>query len=49
MSRLYRGVFIVWVVFRYGLDELVLSGFQKPWLTRLTRVLTLGREYLDLS
>ncbi|MFZ3220381.1 MAG: ubiquinone biosynthesis regulatory protein kinase UbiB [Rhodoferax sp.] len=44
MSRLYRGVFIVWVVFRYGLDELVLSGFQKPWLTRLTRVLTFGRK-----
>ena len=43
MSRLYRGVFIVWVVFRYGLDELVLSGFQKPWLSRLTRVLTFGR------
>jgi ubiquinone biosynthesis protein len=43
MSRLYRGVFIVWVVFRYGLDELVLSGFQKPWLARLTRVLTFGR------
>ncbi|MEO7104844.1 MAG: AarF/UbiB family protein, partial [Rhodoferax sp.] len=44
MSRLYRGFFIAWVVFRYGLDELVLSGFEKPWLRYLTRVLTLGRN-----
>lgn len=44
MSRLHRGLFIVWVVFHYGLDELALSGFEKPWLRRLTRVLTLGRK-----
>jgi ubiquinone biosynthesis protein len=44
MSRLYRGFFIAWVVFRYGLDELVLSGFDKLWLRRLTRMLTLGRN-----
>lgn len=44
MTRLYRGFFIVWVVLRYGLDELVLSGFQQPWLKGLTRVLTLGRN-----
>ncbi|MES2584411.1 MAG: ubiquinone biosynthesis regulatory protein kinase UbiB [Pseudomonadota bacterium] len=44
MSRLYRGFFIVWVVFYYGLDELVLSGFDKPWLRRLTRLLTVGRK-----
>ncbi len=47
MSRLYRGFFIVWVVFRYGLDELVLSSFDKPWVTRLTRLLTLGRSLTD--
>jgi ubiquinone biosynthesis protein len=43
MRRLQRGFFIAWVVFRYGLDELVLSGFDNPWLARLTRVLTIGR------
>ena len=43
MSRLHRGFFIVWVVFHYGLDELVLSGFDKPWLRRLARLLTVGR------
>jgi ubiquinone biosynthesis protein len=43
VRRLHRGFFIAWVVFRYGLDELVLSGFDNPWLTRLARVLTVGR------
>ena len=32
MRRFYRGLFIVWVALRYGLDELVLTSFQKPWL-----------------
>ncbi|MEY4344948.1 MAG: hypothetical protein RL032_780 [Pseudomonadota bacterium] len=44
MTRLYRGCFIVWIVLRYGLDELVLSSFQKPWLRVVTRVLTVGRD-----
>ncbi|WP_370681178.1 ubiquinone biosynthesis regulatory protein kinase UbiB [Comamonas sp. GB3 AK4-5] len=44
MSKLLRGVAIVWVVLRYGLDELVLSGFDHPWLRQLRRVLTLGRK-----
>jgi len=44
MRRLHRGFFIAWVVFRYGLDELVLSGFNKAWVRRLTRLLTLGRS-----
>ncbi len=44
MTRLVRGAFIVWVVFRYGLDELVLSSFQHPWLRRLTWFITLGRK-----
>ena len=44
MTRVSRGAFIVWVIFRYGLDELVLTSFQKPWLRLLTRVLTLGRN-----
>ena len=44
MSRLTRGAFIVFVVLRYGLDELVLSSFRHPWLRRFTRILTLGRN-----
>ena len=28
MRRIYRGIFIVWVALRYGLDELVLTSFQ---------------------
>ncbi|HNV58795.1 MAG TPA: ubiquinone biosynthesis regulatory protein kinase UbiB [Rhodoferax sp.] len=43
MRRLQRGFFIAWVVFRYGLDELVLSGFDNPWLSRVARILTIGR------
>ena len=43
MSRVLRGAYILWVVLRYGLDELVLSSFQHPWLKRLTRIVTLGR------
>jgi ubiquinone biosynthesis protein len=44
MTRFYRGAFIVWVVLRYGLDELVLSSFQKPWLRVLARVVSVGRK-----
>ncbi len=44
MTRLYRGVFILWIVLRFGLDELLLSGFKQAWLIRLTRVLTIGRD-----
>ncbi|MEY4506444.1 MAG: putative protein kinase UbiB [Pseudomonadota bacterium] len=42
--RWFRGLFILWVVFRFGLDELVLSNFRHPFLRGLTRVLTLGRR-----
>ena len=44
MTWVARGAFIVWVIFRYGLDELVLSSFQKPWVRLLSRVLTVGRN-----
>ena len=44
MTRLYRGVFILWIVLRFGLDELLLSGFKQAWLRPATRVLTLGRN-----
>jgi ubiquinone biosynthesis protein len=44
MTRLFRGVFIVWVLLRYGLDELFLSSFQKPWLRLLARLVSIGRD-----
>ncbi len=44
MTRLYRGAFIFWVVLRYGLDELFLTSFQKPWLRVLARVVSVGRK-----
>ena len=44
MRRLFRGVFIVWIALRYGLDQLVLNSFQKPWLTAIARVASSGRN-----
>ncbi len=44
MSRLFRGAFIIWTVLRFGLDELVLSGFQKPWIRLLRRIVSVGRN-----
>ena len=44
MRRLHRGFFIGWVIFRFGLDELLLTSLDSPWLVRLARVLSLGRN-----
>ena len=44
MSRIVRGGFIMFIVLRYGLDELVLTSFQKPWLRVLARILSVGRD-----
>ena len=44
MSRFFRGVFIVWTILRFGLDELILSGFQKPWVKLIRRVVSVGRN-----
>ncbi len=43
-SRFRRSFTIVWIALRHGLDELVLSSFDKPGLRRLTRILTVGRQ-----
>ena len=43
-NRFWRGTFIVFVVLRHGLDELVLSSFSAPWIRLLTRVVSFGRN-----
>ena len=42
--RLFRLARIVFTVFRFGLDEIVLSSLKSPGLQRLVRVVTLGRS-----
>ena len=44
MTRIFRGIFIVWTVLRFGLDELVLSNFQNPWIRLLRRIVSVGRN-----
>ena len=44
MTRYLRGLAIIWVALRYGLDELVLNSFQRPWLSASARVLSFGRD-----
>src|SRR5665647_3438401 len=44
MTRLFRGIFIFWVLFRYGLDVLLLTSFQKPWLHTIARIVSIGRD-----
>lgn len=44
MRRLVRGAFIVWIVLRYGLDELVLTSFERPWIKVLARMVSFGRR-----
>ena len=44
MRRIARLV-VIWVtVFRYGLDELALSGFRQRWVRNLVSVMTFGRR-----
>ena len=44
MKRFFRGIAILWIVFRYGLDGLVLDSFQKPWLRIISRIVSVGRN-----
>jgi ubiquinone biosynthesis protein len=44
MTRLLRGAYIVWVILRYGLDELVLASLRKPWLRVVARIASVGRN-----
>ena len=45
MSRIFRGSFILWTVWRFGLHELVLSNFKQPVLRFLSRLLSFGRVH----
>ncbi|MEF9965784.1 MAG: ubiquinone biosynthesis regulatory protein kinase UbiB [Comamonas sp.] len=47
MTRFLRGFTILWVVWRYGLHDMVLSSFNHPWLKGITRVLRLGRKWTE--
>lgn len=44
MLRINRFIFIVYIVLKYRLDELVLSSIQHPWAARLLRWVRLGRK-----
>ena len=43
IGRLLRGSYILWVVWRYGLDQMLLQSLDRPGLRLLSRVLALGR------
>ncbi len=44
MRHLFRLVFIVFTVLRFGLDEVALSGFRQRWIRAGVRLFTLGRR-----
>jgi ubiquinone biosynthesis protein len=44
MRQLHRLVVIVYIVLRYGLDEVALSSLRQPWVRVLLRLVTLGRR-----
>ncbi|KKW69108.1 ubiquinone biosynthesis protein UbiB [Lampropedia cohaerens] len=44
MKKFLRGWAILWVVFRYGLDELVLTQFRSRPVALLARTLSIGRD-----
>ena len=48
MKRLFRSLFILRVVFQYGLDQLLLELAPVPWLKLLGKILSVGRRQTDL-
>jgi len=44
MTRYLRATVILWVILRYGLDQVALSGLRQPWIRVLARVITIGRR-----
>jgi ubiquinone biosynthesis protein len=43
MTHYLRAAVILWIVLRYGLDELVLSSINRRWVRSLARVVAIGR------
>ncbi|TRZ67750.1 MAG: ubiquinone biosynthesis regulatory protein kinase UbiB [Comamonadaceae bacterium] len=43
MTRMFRGVFIVWVLLRYGLDVLLLESVNHSGLRLLSKLVSVGR------
>ena len=44
MKKLFRGFFIIWVVFRYGLDELLLTAVPHRGVKLLGKIISVGRN-----
>lgn len=44
MTRSLRAFVILWVILRYGLDELALSSLRRPWVRVISRIVTTGRK-----
>ncbi|MGE4241822.1 ubiquinone biosynthesis regulatory protein kinase UbiB [Ramlibacter sp.] len=44
MTHYLRAAVILWIVLRYGLDELVLSSFKRRWLRTIGRIVAFGRR-----
>ena len=47
MKRFFRGFTILWVVWRYGLDDMVLSSFSHPILQGVSRIFRFGRKWKE--
>ncbi len=44
MKRILRTTYILWVIFRFGLDQMVLQGINHPGLILLSRLIGWGRD-----
>jgi ubiquinone biosynthesis protein len=44
MKRILRTAYILWVIFRFGLDQMVLQGINHPGLRLLSRLIGWGRD-----
>lgn len=44
MKRFFRSLYILRVIFQYGLDDMLLSNFENPWLTRFRNFFLFGRK-----
>ena len=44
MKRFFRSLTILWVVFRFGLDQMVLQGINHAGLRALSRLVGWGRD-----